>query len=94
MTAPNAKPDRNACVVRDYTHGAMTMAEVGRAYGITKQRVSQIIRAERLREQRDRCERGEHGDVTERQHTVWIWGKEPTVVRSAVCNDCGEEVER
>src|SRR5690606_13439143 len=93
MTAPNAKPDRNACIVRDYTHGAMTMEHIGAAYGITKQRVSQIVKAARVAERKARCASGKHGSVVEYGYDRAL--PDGSMVRVTIlrCADCLEEVE-
>lgn len=85
--------DRNAAIVRDYTHGGMTQAQVGRAYGISAARVGQIVKAARRAEIKARCASGKHGSVVEYGYDRALPGGSMVHVTILRCADCLEEVE-
>ena len=92
---PEQAADRRNRIAEWYVNadGDVTMQQIADAYGITKQRVSQIVKRVLRDAQRERCARGEHGETTERQYAAWVWGQGPTRVRDTVCNDCGKVIE-
>ena len=95
MTRPDMaqlRADRNAAIVRDYTHGGMTQAQVAAAYGITKQRVSQIVKAAKRAEIKARCASGKHGTVVEYGYDRALPGGGMVHVTILRCVDCLEEV--
>lgn len=88
---PEQYARRNAAIVRDCTHGAMSMAQVGRAYGITRQRVGQIVQRAQKDAKRAACERGDHGDIYRGEAEMWDDGSVEKVP-VAWCQDCGARV--
>ncbi len=84
---------RRAAIARDVEHGAMTQAEVARAYGITRARVGQIVKRVREDERKARCARGEHGRPLYSSYMVQRPDGTTVQVPHATCADCGAEVE-
>ena len=71
-----------------------TLAEIGHIYGISRQRVHEILKAAKRDAQRERCARGEHGERRARQaYFVESMPGVMTRVPCVRCLDCGEVIE-
>ena len=72
--------------------GGYSLAEIGEEYGISRQRVHQILKAVKLDAQRERCRSGVHGDVYHAETQIWQEG-EVQPVPTVRCCDCGAELQ-
>ena len=85
--------ERRAAIADMYYSGDWTPRQVRELNGgISRERLSKIIKAARRDAQRERCARGEHGPRIESEYLMWQDGvalRTPYVK----CEDCGARIE-